>query len=200
MTKLLLAAILGLLSSSARALGPVTIETQWNEKTASISTSGVTSFTFDVGGFGGYGYAIVNATYTQNGVDGTTWGSTATVSTTTANVLLSSYSLYPIGGGGTYTISQTLKTPPKSPVLYANISGVNGVNNTNTFLATSNFPSAVFFVSPQISTSSTINIISGTPYSHDARGKITNPVFTFSGLTAAATYYLSVDFLLPAIQ
>lgn len=180
---------------------PVTLETHWNEKTVSIAYVGVTTFTFDVGGFGPAGFAINGGTQVLNGVDGTVYGSTVPIvlnSSTTApaqNVVGFDYSFLAIGSTCTLKIAQTLKTPP--PIGIGIRSGNTGsITNYN-----SPYPAANFaLTAPVISTSSAILMPSNVLYTHTFRAKVTNPIFIGAGLTPGTTYLLTVDYGVPNIQ
>ena len=193
---------LGLLFAApfARATGDqVTMETKWNEKTVSITTFGVTSVTLDVGGFGGAGYAINGGTQVLNGVDGTVWGSTAPIvlnSTSTLparNVVGSNYIAY---STSTFTlqIAQTLKTPPPLGA------GSRNGNTTAYTVQNTPYPSANFFTVPVISTSAPINVPAGVLWTDAFRANTVNPIFYLSNLSKGASYYLTVDYLVPEIQ
>lgn len=172
----------------ARAIAPVSIETNWNVKTFSISTTGVTSATFDIGGFGADGYAIQGHSYRANGVDGTTLGAVSTVSSNTTNVVGFSYSALPIGGGANLQIAQTIRTSPPAGL-------VSQSTNFN-----SQFPGAAYFTVPLISTSSVIATPASVPIADVFPAVVTNPIFYFTGLTSAATLYFSVDYGIPRQQ
>lgn len=186
-----------LAASSARALVPVSIETDWNEKTVQFSTFGVTSFTADVGGFGGAGFAVLGSSYVANGVDGSTFGASVLVTSTTKNVVLFDYSIVSTNSFS-YQIVQTLKTPTNA--LYVPVQStvtIPGVG-VNTFSAQSAFSSAYYFSTPQISTSSLISYpASGLVVPivfPPMRAKVENPVFLLSSLNKGSTYYLTVDY------
>lgn len=191
---LLVAAAL-LLAPRASALAPVSIETAWNHKTFSISTTGVTSATFDIGGFGSNGYARPGDTYTQNGVDGTTLGAAVNVTTNTTNVVGFNWSALPVGGGASLQISQTIKTPPLNPPFRFGV-------QSSTVIPTFNSPApmANSFIVPLISTSSTITIRDGVSVSDTFTAQVANPRFIFTGLTAAATLYFSASYGIPRVQ
>ncbi len=191
MNRLKLAAImlLAFASKSYAAADPVSIETKWNVKTFSISTTGVTSATFDIGGFGAAGYAILGGTQVANGVDGTTYGTNVTITTNTVNVIGFSYSALPLGGSASLQIAQTIRTPAPAGTNQKNPNGFN-----------TNFPGAAYFTTPQISTSSAISIPNSVPMSDTFTAEVKNPVFIFSGLTSAATLYFSVDYGVPGAQ
>ncbi len=179
---------------------PVTVETKWNEKTVSITTTGVTSLTFDVGGFGAAGYAILGGSYTANGVDGTTYGSLLTITTMTYNVVGSDYVFYASATLSTtfpsLKIVQTLKTPVPNGIGIRNSNGV--VFSSSAF--NTPYPAANFFTAPVISTSTTITEPNGVLVQHTFRAKVANPIFLLTGLTSSATYMLTVDYLIPALQ
>ncbi len=179
----------------ARALAPVAIETNWNQKTFSISTTGVTSATFDIGGFGAQGYARLGDTYTANGVDGTTYGASLTVTTNTTNVVGFSWSALPVGGSAVLQISQTIKTPaPRPPRGF----GVQSSTVIPTF--NSPAPMANSLTVPLISTSTTITIRDAVSVSETFTAVVKNPRFIWTNLTAAATLYFSASYLVPASQ
>lgn len=190
-----LAALILAFSSTSKATDPVSIETKWNVKTFSISTTGVTSATFDIGGFNAQGYAILGGTYTANGVDGTTLGTILAITTNTVNVVGFSWSALPIGGLANLQISQTIKVPPPHP---GYIYGVASSTNIPKF--NSPAPMANAFVTPLISTSSTIVIPNSVPLSASFEAETTNPRFIFTGLTAAATLYFTTNYGIPRVQ
>ena len=182
-------------SMPVAALAPVTIETAWNHKTFSISTTGVTSATFDIGGFGSQGYARSGDTYTENGVDGTTLGTVVSVTTNTTNVVGFSWSALTVGGAGSLQISQTIKTPERRGSL-----GFGIQSSTSIPSFTSPFPGAYTLTAPQISTSSTISLRDSVSVSDTFTAQVSNPRFIFTSLTAAATLYFSTSFGSPRAQ
>ena len=189
-----LAALLLAVAPLARALNLVSIETDYNQNTVSITTVGVTSFTLDVGGFGTAGYAVLGSSYITNGTDGTTAGATVLITTNTKNVVGFSYSFLPQGAAGTLQYSQTVKFPaPK---------GTGALNGNGGSVSPQNtpYPSANFFTAPVISTSTLIVVPSLTPWSDSFWAKTTNPIFYATSLTASATYTLTVSFGIPERQ
>lgn len=184
-------------SLPARASGDqVTMETKWNQKTFSISTTGVTSATFDIGGFGAQGYKLVGSSYTQNGVDGTTYGAVAVAVSSTPNVVGSNYLAYSTNSFS-LQISQTVKTPaPLGLGVHGN--GNTTVTSTSTF--NSPYPTANFFTVPVISTSAVINVPASVLWTDSFRANTVNPIFRLTSLNTGATYYLTVDYLVPEIQ
>lgn len=194
MTRLLLALLL-LPSVALAAADPVTVETKWVQKTFSISTTGVTSLTIDIGGFGSVGYAKPGSTYRANGVDGTTYGLVTNVTTNTTNVIGASYSVLPIGSSVAFTIAQTLRTPPP---LSASQGGV--FYSTKVTAGNSPFPGAYNFSVPQISTSSSITVPNSVPWTDSFQAQTENPVFAFPTLTPSATLYFSCDYFVPRPQ
>lgn len=189
MNRLAALILLASLSLPARAIAPVSIETNWNVKTFAISTTGVTSVTFDIGGFGGFGRAVAGSSATFNGVDGTTYGQSTVVTSTWTNIVGFSYSALPIGGSANLQVAQTIKTPPATGTNITNSSGFN-----------SQVPGAAYFTVPLISTSATIPIPNSVPYGAAFKAVATNPVFVFTGLTSAATLYFTVDYGIPRVQ
>lgn len=173
----------------ARALSPVTVETIWTQKTFSISTTGVTSATFDIGGFGAQGFNKPGGTYTANGTDGTTYGAPLSVTTNTVNVVGFSWSALSIGGDASLKISQTIKMP--TPLGSANASSFS-FNNPS--------PMANNFSVPLISTSSAIGLPNNVAFGSTFWAQTANPVFAFTGLTASATLYLTVEYGIPRVQ
>jgi hypothetical protein len=195
--KRLILGLLALLAISGRAsaLDPKTIETDWNQKTFSISTSGVTSATFDIGGFGANGFAILGSSYTQNGVDGTTYGATAVVSSTTKNVVGFDYIAFS-SNSFSMQISQTLRTPV-NPVPSCSSAAVP----SGTFWAQSSMPSSYCNSAPVISTSSVINFPPSQtiPLYVEFRAVTSNPIFRLTNITAGSTVYLTVDYGIPRV-
>ncbi len=98
-----------------------------------------------------------------------------------ANVTGFSYSIYGQGGALTYTVSQTTKT--FSPAPYAAV----GAGNFN-----SAFPLGLTGVAPIISTTTPSTVPSGVQFNATFEARVLNPVFTFSNLSAAATYFIYV--------
>lgn len=168
---------------------PITLETKWTQKTFSISTTGVTSLTIDVAGFGAAGYNLPGTTRTLNGVDGTVYGATVTATTADVNIVGFSWSGLAIGGSASMRISQTVKTPP-----------ARGSANASSAAFNSPFPGANNFSVPLISTSSAIVFPNSVSVSEKFSAQTTNPVFTFTGLTSAATLYFSLDYGVPKVQ
>lgn len=196
--KMALATLLALsFSTLARAAAdPVSIEVKWQVKTFSISTTGVTSAIFDIGGFGAAGAAILGNTAKFNGVDSTTYGANSVVTSTWTNIVGFGYSILPIGGNANFTISQTLKMPsPNGTGIFGNTGNVFSSSTYNT-----PYPASNFFTVPVISTSSTITVPNGVPFGDSFTAQVANPVFNFSGLTAAATLYFSFDYGVPRAQ
>lgn len=99
----------------------------------------------------------------------------------TPNVVGFKYSVYPLGGTANFTISQTTKTYNSAAV---NASGFNSQWPGN--LAGGLIPS--------VSTTTLITVPSGITYNGEFEAKTLNPVFTWSGLSTAATYYLWVEY------
>lgn len=188
-------ALAGLSNLSHAAADPVTVETKWVQKTFSISTTGVTSTSFDIGGFAAYGYAILGTTYTANGVDGTTLGAVLTVDTNTVNVVGLSYSALPLGGSASLKIAQTVKTPPPHAPF-----GFGVQSSTVITAGNSPFPGAYNFVAPVISTSAAIVIPNSSPWSDTFQAQTSNPIFYFTGLTSGATLFFTVDYAVPRPQ
>lgn len=152
-------------ASPARALQNVTYEMDYNWQVMQSSFTGVTSKTVDIAGFGGAGYAV-------NG--------------STPNVIGFSYAMLPVGSSATFTISQTTKTYSS---LALNAKTFNNPSATDLYSAS---------LAPAISTSPAITIPAGTTmrdayYGH-FQAQTINPVFTFSGLAVASTYYLIVEY------
>ena len=191
----LLAALLAVPVVARAGMDPVTMEIKWNEKTVSVTTTSVGSLTFDIGGFGTTGYAILNDTYTLNGVDGTAYGALSIVSTGTQNVIGSGYTFLAQGATAQLQISQTIKTPPPVALTYPGSAAGSG-----TFNAGSSFPGSNYFSGPVFSTSSFIIESSGTLITHLFRAKVVNPIFNLSGLSKNATYTLTVDYFVPQAQ
>ena len=181
--------LLALAGGPAAALAPVGIETNWNQKTFSISTTGVTSATFDIGGFGSQGYARIGDTYTENGVDGTTLGNVVDVTTNTTNVVGFNWSALAVGGAGSLQISQTIKTPERRGALGFGVQSSTAIPGFN-----SSFPGAYTLVVPLISTSSTISLRDSVSISDTFTAQTANPRFIFTNLTAAATLYFSTSY------
>ncbi len=186
-TTMALAAFLFVCAPSARASAPVSIETNWNEKTVAIATTGVTSLTFDVGGFGASGGAVLYRAATFNGVDGTTYGAATVVTSTWTNVTAFDYTIFALGSTATLKIAQLIKMP--APL---------GTSNPSSY--TSPRPLDNSFSVPLISTSAAITIPVGVQHTHVFRAKVTNPVFILTNLSAAATYFLTVNYGVPNIQ
>jgi hypothetical protein len=184
-----LAALLLACASLARAgSDPVTIETKWNEKTVSYTTTSVTAATFDPGGFGASGFAIIGGKYITNGVDGTTAGASVTITTATKNIIASDYWFNATGSTASLQIAQTVKTPPPAG---SNVKTTSGFNT--------NAPTVNFFSAPVISTSSAIIFPTGTTI-QSFRAQVANPVYILSGLMPSATYTLTLNYLVPAAQ
>ena len=173
------------------AADPVSLEVKWNVKTMAISTTGVTSFTLDPGGFGSAGYAVVGGTQVQNGVDGTTLGNQVAITTMTQNVVGFSYTVLPVGGIAQLQWTQTIKTPPPSAVKLSSPSAM-GYNNPSPWMN--------YFSVPQISTSSIITVPSGTAFIGNFEAQVSNPIFYFTGLTASGTTYVTIDYGVPRSQ
>ena len=189
-----------LLSSFSRAQQVLTVESKWNEKTVSITTTGVTSAIFDIGGFGGAGGMILGNTGSANGVDGTTYGATSVITSTWTNVVGFDYVFYASATLSTtfpnIKIAQTIKMPTPSGV------GFNGWNQNvrSTTSYSTPYPVSYFFTAPVISTSSAITVPNGVLFPHTFRAQVQNPVFILSGLTSSATYMLTVDYGVPHLQ
>ncbi len=178
------------------AADPVSIETKWTVKTFSISTTGVTAATFDLGGFGGAGGMVLGNAATFNGVDGTTYGNATVVTSTWTNVVGFGYAVLPVGGNASFTIGQTLKMPVPNGLGLRNSNGVVFASSTyNT-----PYPAANLFTTPAFSTSAVITVPNGAPFSDAFTAQVQNPVYTFTGLTTAATLYFSADYGVPRAQ
>ena len=187
MNRLAAALAIMLVSSFAHALAPVSVETDWNEKTVSLTTTGVSAATVDVGGFGSSGFAVLGGSYTANGVDGVAAGTVLTVSSATKNAIGFDYWFYSAASSATLKIAQTLKTPT-NPV------------PANTASYNTPAPSQYYFNVPVISTSTAITLPSATIVSHTFRALVSNPIFYLSGLSPSATYTLTVDYGVPHLQ
>lgn len=199
--RLLTAALAALLLTAgglrASAQQVVTVETKWNEKTVSMTTTSVTSAILDVMGFGAAGGGLLGNTYVQNGTDGTTAGTTSTiVSTTPINGVLFDYSFYAQGSTGTLKIAQTIKMPVPLGVGIRNGNGV--LTSTSTF--SKPYPVSYIFTVPVISTSSAIIEPSGTVVTASMRAQVQNPVFLLSNLSTSATYTLTLNYGVPYQQ
>lgn len=164
------------------AADPSTMEVKWIEKTVSITTTGVTSFTFDPGGYGAAGFAVVGGTKVSNGTDGTTQGSTVAVVAADRNVVGFDWSFLAQGSTATLKIAQTTATPAPRGLTAQNRSSFDNP-----------FPASYYLTAPSISTSSAIMLPAGVQYYHAFRAQVTNPVFILSSLTAASTYTLTVN-------
>ncbi len=185
-----------LLSRAVPALAladAVTVETKWNEKTVSVTTTGVTSLTLDVGGFGAAGGMVVGNTATTNGTDGTTQGASSVVTSTWTNVVGFDYSFLALGSTATLKIAQTIKMPVPLGV------GIRGPNQTirSTSTYTVPYPASYLFTVPLISTSTAIVEPVGVLVTHSFRAQVQNPVFILTNLTASGTYTLTVNYGLP---
>lgn len=193
MTKIFaVAALLLTLAQPARAAAdPVTVETKWQVKTFAISTTGVTSLTIDLGGFGAVGYAVLGQQMRANGVDGTTYGSASVITSTATNVVGFAYSVLPLGGSASLQVSQTLKTPP---------GGAVRVSSGTSLGYNSPYPAANAFSVAVLSTSAVITIPNGVPYDGKFQAQTMNPRLIFTGLTAAATLFVTADFGTPRLQ
>ncbi len=178
--------------TASAAADPVTIETKWNVKTFARLETGTSSGTWDVGGFGAQAYAIIGNTYTQNGVDGTTYGASATVSSNTPNTVGFSYTILPTGSSVTFRIIQTLKTPPPAGVTVRVSSAPLGFNSPA--------PMAYAFSAPLVSTSSVITVLAGVPFSDTWPAQVSNPVFLWSSLAPGGTVLFTLDYGVPRIQ
>jgi hypothetical protein len=180
----------------ARAINPVSLETDWNLNLFSISTVGVSALTADVGGFGAAGYAVVGNKYLANGTNGTTYGASLTVSTATPNVVGFSYSALVVGGTASMQVTQTLNTPAKAVGSASTTTGPypnpTGTGTFGTF--TTPNPVEWTFTAPVISTSSVIPLPSGVSFSGTFEAVVSNPIFYFTNLTAGATLYITSDF------
>lgn len=195
--KFILALLLLVLAPLARAgSDPVTVETKWVTKTFSISTTGVTAATFDLGGFGAQGYAVPGGTYVQNGVDGTTYGAVVSISSATKNVVGFNYAALASGGSASLQIVQTLKTPPP---LGSGVHSNGGAGFVSTAAYTSQYPASYLITAPLISTSSVITAPNNIAVSDTFQAVVTNPIYVFTGLTSAATLYFSADYGLAPI-
>jgi hypothetical protein len=194
MNRIAVALAVLLLSSFARAQQVLTVESKWNEKTFSKTVTGVTSATFDIGGFGSAGGMVLGNTGTANGVDGTTYGATSIITSTWTNVVGFDYVFYASATLSTtfpsLQIAQTLKMPTPAGVGFNN--GNQNVRSTTTY--NTPYPSSYFFTVPLISTSSVITEPNGVLVQHSFRAQVQNPVFILTGLTASATYMLTVDY------
>ena len=164
--KILMTVALALIGAGAsHALAPVTIETDWNWQTMTSSFTGVTSKTVDVAGFASAGYAV-------NG--------------SAPNVIGFTYWVLPLGSSVTYTVSQTTKT-------YSSLAG-----NPSAF--NSSFANGLYSanLAPAISTSAPMGLPAGSSWKDAYQGHFQawtmNPVFTFNGLSTAATTYLIVEY------
>lgn len=190
MTKLkTLCAAVALLACAMPAIAqPVTLETRWTQKTFSISTTGVTSLTIDVAGYGAAGYNLLGTTRTLNGVDGTVYGATITATTADVNIVGFSWSGLALGGSASLRVSQTVKTPPARGSANASSAGFN-----------SPFPGSNNFSVPLISTSTAIILPDSVSVSQKFTAQTTNPVFVFTGLTAAATLHFTLDYGVPKV-
>ncbi len=171
---------------------PVSIETKWTEKSIFISTSGVTSLTVDVGGFGSAGFAILGKTYKRNGVDGSTWGNSEVVVSTTTNVTLFDYVAYDTN---TFNIqmAQTVKTPVPAGAYAINIA-------TSIPSFTTPSPWSNNFLVPVISTSAVMSWPGSVALTQGIKSVVNNPVFYITNLNAGSTFYLLVNFGVPRIQ
>ncbi len=167
---------------------PTTLEVKWIEKQVQLTTTSVTSATFDIGGFGAVGGTIYPSTTTgtSNGSDGTTINSQSIVTSTWTNVVAFDYSLITVGSTATLKIAQTVRMPPP-----------RGSVNGSPLAFNSPYPANYYINAPVISTSSAINIPINTQYVHQFRAQVTNPVFILSNLSAAATYFLTVSYGVP---
>ena len=96
-----------------------------------------------------------------------------------ANLIGFSYAILSVGSDSTFTISVTTRT--FSP----------GVVNPTSF--NNQVPGGWYGVAPVISTSTSITAVSGYPLNGSFPAMAVNPVFTFSGLSVAATTYLWCD-------
>lgn len=176
-----------------RAQQILTIETKWNEKTVSITTTGVTSMMLDVAGFGAYAAPVLGNPARFNGVDGTVYGAGTVVTSTWTDVAAFDYTMYSSATlAATFAglqIAQTLKTPPAAGTNAKTTSGFN-----------SPAPTSNFFSAPVISTSTVITIPNGVLFQHAFRAQVKNPIFYLTGLTANDTYTLTVDYGVPHIQ
>lgn len=177
-------------AQTARAAAdPVSIEVKWIEKTYSSHTIlGATSATFDIGGFGSAGYAVIGNTMVQNGVDGTNEGTTATVSTNTFNIVGFDWWAEVVGSSATLQIAYTEKTPVSAQIR---------VSTTAPQSFNSPAPMGYAFTLPKISTSSIIALPPSTPLSHTFKAQVSNPRFIFTNLTANATLYFFTDYGVP---
>lgn len=97
-----------------------------------------------------------------------------------------SYAIYPNGANATYTVSFATKTySPNSQAI-----APTGFNNS--------FPSGLTGTVPTISTTTASTVPSGVFYNGTFEARVINPVFTFSNLSTSATYYLYVEYGIPA--
>jgi hypothetical protein len=101
------------------------------------------------------------------------------VSTMGANVVGFSYAIYPVGALADFTISQTTKTYASGAV--------------SPWPFTNQAPGSLAGAAPAISTSTRIEVPAGLLYNGTFQARTNNPVFTFSNLSAAATYYIWVE-------
>jgi len=168
---------------------PVTLESKWNEKTVHLTTTSVTSATFDPAGFGAAGGMILGNTAHFNGTDGTTLNGASVVSSTWTNIIAFDYSILAIGGTATMRIAQTIKMPMP-----------RGSTNASSALFNSPFPGANNFSVPVISTSPAITIPASAQQNHTFRAQVMNPVFLLTNLSAAATYHLTITIGVPRLQ
>ena len=187
--KTIAAGLLFALVGLRAAAQPITLETKWNQKTFSISTTGVTSLTIDVAGYGSAGYNLLGAVRTLNGLDGTVYGSTAATTTSDVNVTGFSWAALAQGADGTMQMTQTIKTPP-----------ARGSANASSSAFNSPFPDANNFSVPLISTSSTQRLPSGVGLSDRFSAQVTNPIFYFTNLTSAATLHFTLIYGVPKVQ
>lgn len=196
------ALLLGSVMSARAAADPVSVEVKWNEKTVSITTTGVTSATFDIGGFGAYGAAFLGNPAKFNGVDGSTYGQATVVTSTWSNVTAFGYVFYASAtlsaNFPSLQIAQTIKMPTPNGYGLRQPSNMSGYTSTSTY--NSPYPTANFFTAPVTSTSTTITEPNGVLVTHHFRAQVTNPIFYMTGLTSSATYMLTVDYGVPRAQ
>ena len=189
--------LLLLLSTHARALAPVHLETIWNEKQLYISTTGVTSVTIDVGGFGAAGAAIPGNTWKRNGVDSSTFGKIEVVTSTAPNVVLFDFTAYSSTGAFSLQMAQTIKMP--APVgLGVNANPNTTITSTSTY--STPYPASYLFTQPVISTSSLTSWPQAVALTQDFKAAVANPILYVTNLSASSTFYLSLKYGVPRTQ
>lgn len=120
---------------------------------------------------------------TSKTVDIAGYGSTGYSTSPVNNVYLFSYTIIPIGSSATYTVTQTTKTP--SNAAYYGVYSSTGFNSPA--------PWSYYSLTASTVTSSAITIPAGVGYSADCKALTVNPVFTFTNLSSAATYYITAE-------